>query len=440
MIMKKIITLLFLIIIFLSESGFTQTWESIGALGPTGNVKAIAESPTHEIYAGGAFTGSGNFYLAVWSGGSWNQLGSGINGPVFALVFIDNDLYIGGSFNLANGIAVNNIVKYNVVTNVWSDVGGGFNGQVKCFYVDTNNILYAGGAFSQSGVNTMNHISKLESGTWTPVDSGINSVVNAITEYSGSLWAGTENVSTPLYKNGVNGWNPDTIIKNGRVYALAEFSNNLYVGGDFSIPAIAAARFDGTNWGTIQTTFLPGDKIYALSPRSDIVLYIAGKFLNKGVPGFEADYIARINSPTTPLKSITVSSSKINGEVYAIGNQGGKVIAGGQFSSPASNIAITSTTINIDELSGLIVNKSFYPNPVSNKAYLNIRTKEHLKNPELKFYDMQSQLLRELNIDRRLNNKEVEFTIDCAELAPGNYFYTVSDNDKIITSDIFIVK
>src|SRR4051812_46611539 len=125
--MKKIITLFFLITIILSHHGFTQTWEPIGLLGPSGMVKAIAESPSHYIYAGGTFKGSGNYYLAVWAGGAWIELGSGINGPVYTLAFIHNDLYIGGSFNLANGITVNNIVKYNVATNVWSDVNGGFN-------------------------------------------------------------------------------------------------------------------------------------------------------------------------------------------------------------------------------------------------------------------------------------------------------------------------
>ncbi len=440
--MKKISTLLLLLFSLTKIDGVAQSWEtmSTGLGSSTESVKAIAESPGHEIYAGGTFTGSVS-YLAHWTGSSWTAVGSGVNGPVYALAFKNNDLYIGGSFSLAGGVTVSNIAKYNISTGVWSDVGGGFNGQVNCLFVSaTSGTLFAGGAFSLSGGNTMNHISKLVSTTWTQIGSGISAVVNSIAEFQNTQWAGCENTSAPVQKYGVSGWVGETGISGGKVYALASFSNNLYAGGDFTTPTFAAARFDGTSWGTIQTTFSPSDKIYAFSARYNTVLYIGGKFTNLGIPGSTASYIARINSPTTPIQTITLTSSTIGGEVYAIGNQSGKVIAGGKFSSPATNVAITSTTIDVNELSDLVINKSFYPNPVVDKAYISISTKERLKNPQIKIFGIQSQLITDLTIERTINNNEINFTVDCSTLPSGNYFYMVTENEKSVVTDHFIVR
>jgi len=440
--MKKISTLLVLLISLAQTKGIAQTWETMatGLGSSTETVKVIASSSGNEIYAGGTFSGSVS-YLARWTGSSWVQVGSGINGPVYALAFKNNDLYIGGSFTLAGGVTVSNVAKYNISTGVWSDVGGGFNGQVNCLYVSpTSGTLFAGGSFSQSGTDPMNHISKLVSTTWTQIGSGISAVVNSIAEFQNTQWAGCDNTSAPVQKYGVSGWVGETAVYGGKVYALATFSNNLYAGGDFSSPTFAASRFDGTTWGTIQTTFSPSDKIYAFSARFSTVLYIGGKFTNLGIPGSTASYIARINSPTTPIQTITLTSSTIGGEVYAIGNMSGKVIAGGKFSSPATNVAITSTTIDVNELADLVVNKNFYPNPVNGKAHLVINTKEKLKNPGIKIYGIQSQLLTDLSIEKTVNNNEIGFIIDCANLPTGNYFYMVTENEKNVLSDNFVVR
>ena len=441
--MKKLFTLLYLLILT-ALTVDAQTWESFaGGLGNgSGAVKAIAEDPvTHSIYAGGTFT-SPIAYLARWNGSAWEAVGTGVNGPVYALAFKNSELYVGGQFTAAGGTPVNNVAKW--VSPNWTDVGGGFNGQVNCLFVSTlNGSVYAGGNFTLSNSNTMNHVAKLVSTSWNQVGTGIGSIVNAFTEFNGVLYAGTENVGAPVSKFDGSVWSTISGLTGGKVYALASFSNYLYAGGDFSSPTIAAAKYDGTTWGTIQTTFGIGDKIYAFYRSSNNILYIGGKFVNLGIPSNRASYAAKILSPTTPIQGITLSSSTISGEVYAINglNSVGtaKAIVGGDFSAPVENIAITSLSINVDELSGLVIAKSFYPNPVKSTAHVRIQTSERLRNPAFKIYDMQSRLVEGISVDIQSAGNTLEASFDCSGLSSGNYFYQLTEDGISVLSDKFTV-
>ena len=53
-----------------------------------------------DLYAGGGFTTAGGIaanYIAKWNGSSWSALGSGMNGDcVYALAVSGSDLYAGG--------------------------------------------------------------------------------------------------------------------------------------------------------------------------------------------------------------------------------------------------------------------------------------------------------------------------------------------------------
>ncbi len=438
--MKKIITSLFIVSLLSINSGKAQTWMALstGLGSSTESIKAIAENPiTHEIYAGGTFT-SPVSYLAKWNGTTWEQVGNGITGPVYSLAFKDQELYVGGLFSIAGSASVNNIAKWALGS--WSDVGGGFNGQVNCIFINTTTeAIYAGGTFSLSGSNTMNHVSLLLANNWTQLGTGIAAVVNTITEFNGLLYSGCDNLSAPVQKFDGNNWSAVSGISGGKVYALAPFSNYLYAGGDFSVPTFAAAKYSGTSWGTIQTTFSSTDKIYAFSARSNTVLYIGGKFNSLGIPNLQSSYAAKINSPITPLQTITSISSVLNGEVYAIGNQNGKVIVGGKFTSPASNIAITSTTIDVNELSNFEITKNFFPNPTTGKAHLSIFSIERLINPILKVYDLQSKQIKNLLTEININNNDIEFIFDCTNFPAGNYYYILNSDGNDILSDKFVI-
>ena len=440
--MKKIITLISILIILVTFDIPAQTWldMSTGLGISTESVKAIAVAPNGTIYAGGTFTNANPSlsYLVKWSGTAGEAVGSGVNGPVDGLgIKTSSEVFVGGDFTTAGGVAVNNIAKWS--GSAWTDVGGGFNDEVSCIYVSAGTgSVYAGGKFSLSGTTTMNHISKLNGTTWTALGSGISSTVNAIMENNSILYAGTDALSAPVKKFDGSTWSDVAGLSSGKVYALASFNSQLYAGGDFSSPTFAAARYDGTNWNTIVTTFSSADKVYAMLSRFGI-LYIGGKFSNLGIPGSQSSYAARKMSANNPIQSITATSSTINDEVYAIGNQSGKVIVGGKFTN-FNHIAITSTTIGVEEISSIVSGYNFYPNPVSTKANLTVQTTENLKNPELKIFDLQSRIIDNLNIDGITNGNEINFSIDCSSLPKGTYYYLLTEEGKNVLSRQFIVE
>ena len=64
----------------------------------------------NEMYVSGAFTSIGGVKMnriACWDGIAWNSLGAGLDGDVFVMCAYGTDLYVGGSFNSADGMPAN---------------------------------------------------------------------------------------------------------------------------------------------------------------------------------------------------------------------------------------------------------------------------------------------------------------------------------------------
>ena len=440
--MKKIY-LLSLIVLFALTKTDAQVWTSLGtnALGTSSlNVKALAVSPVDgSIYAGGTFNGTINYIAKRNSAsGVWEAIGSSVNGPVYALTFYNNELYVGGVFTTAGGNAAKNIAKLSS-SGTWSAVGNGVDDQVNCLFVSTNNTLYAGGKFNNNGTATaaLAHIAKWNGSDWAAVGNGLSSsIIRTIAEYNSTIYVGTENTATPIYSFNGSSFSAVTSVTGGKVYALATYGNYLYAGGDFSQPTFAATRFNGSTWGTISTTFLASEHISSLYVRAG-VLYIGGVFTNKGVTN-NANYIAKVllqGSNPTPLQTI-LSGNSLGGDVFAINNSNGKVLAGGNFTT-WNNAAITSTTIGVDEITNVVSDLKFYPNPVQSSATLDISFNEFVGSTSISFYDMQSRLIT-LPVETQNDGTHSRFSIDCSTLPEGNYFYMVSSEGKAVANGMFV--
>jgi hypothetical protein len=441
--MKKISTLFTLILFFTVYNGTAQIWQDMDqGLGLTGeSVKAIAVDPSGNIYVGGTFTGPTISYLAKWNGTAWENVGTGVNGPVYAIgIKTASDIYVGGAFTMAGGTAVSNIARWS--GSAWSDIGGGFNDQVNCIFVPGSGIVYAGGKFSQSSGVAMNHIARLSGTAWTQLGAGINSPVNAIAEHNGNIHAGCEDLNNPVKKFDGTAWSDLTGISGGKVFALASFSGNLYAGGEFSMPFPAAVKHDGSSWSSILTTFAFTDKIYCMLSRNGVLL-LGGKFTNLGLNGAKASYIAKKPATGNPIQSITDVTSVLNDEVYAIGYKttpsSNYVIAGGKFSN-FNHVAITATTIGIDEISDDVVEHNFYPNPVKEKAHLFVKTSGKFVHPELKILDLQARIIPAGLSAASSNPDEIDYSIDCSQLARGTYYYLLTDEGRRIISRQFVIE
>lgn len=153
----------------------TSPWFAYSDSQPT--VNALAFMGTN-LYAGGNFTNIGGVaanFFAKWDGSNWSAGGGGVfsthpyAGGVSALATIGTNLYVGGFFTNAGGVAVNNIAKWD--GSNWSALGSGINGQVNALAVSGTN-LYVGGGFTSAGGVAVNGIAQWNGTNWSALGTG----------------------------------------------------------------------------------------------------------------------------------------------------------------------------------------------------------------------------------------------------------------------------
>jgi len=103
------------------------------------DVWALTVDSLGDVYAGGYFTTAGGVaanYIAKWDGTAWSALGTGAGRQdnytpcVWALAVDDSgNLYAGGYFTTAGGVDVNYIAKWD--GTAWSTVGTGTDSGVR---------------------------------------------------------------------------------------------------------------------------------------------------------------------------------------------------------------------------------------------------------------------------------------------------------------------
>jgi hypothetical protein len=177
-------------------------------------------------------------------------VGEGGFDQVNALAVLGADLYAGGSFRTAGGIAASNVAKWDGAA--WSALEWGVNGQVHALAA-SDSAVYAGGGFTAAGRSEVNgitqwreanHIAKWNGSAWEALRYGLSSDVYALAVVGPDLYAGgyfrtfftDEGESPASYLAKWNGseWSALGSGTNGPVWALAASGTNLYAGGWFS--------------------------------------------------------------------------------------------------------------------------------------------------------------------------------------------------------------
>ncbi len=207
-----------------------SSWSALG--GPGGGVRggvdgapvqALAVSGNN-LYVGGSFTNAGSIVvtnLAMWNGATWSALGTGLReiyyekanlsyGNVESLLISGTNLYVGGIFTNAGGVAANNIAVWN--GSGWSALGGGVGGNVGAMALNGTN-LYVGGGSTNADSVSANDIAIWNGSSWSALGSGIGKAKDDANgnEYVESMAMDGTNLLVGGYFSLAGGWKASNI-------------------------------------------------------------------------------------------------------------------------------------------------------------------------------------------------------------------------------------
>ncbi len=182
------------------------TWQALGD-GVDGIVYALAPSPLGGVFVGGYFTNVGDLpanHIARWSGSSWSYLRSGVSesqggSKVLCLLSLPNgDLIVAGRFSHADGVLANNIARWD--GSRWSSLGTGVSDAVNSGPLETeirslallqNGDIVAGGDFGGAGGVEAHNIARWDGQAWWPLGLGTDGPVYSLASLSnGEVAAG----------------------------------------------------------------------------------------------------------------------------------------------------------------------------------------------------------------------------------------------------------
>lgn len=337
------------------------TWDSQFTLPPglNGYVYAMA-SLGNDLYVGGLFTEVGSNAISgvvKWDGTNWSGLGTGVSGPVYALEANGTNLYVGGQFDSAGGVAATNVAKWNGVA--WEALGGGVDQGglyavpvVFALYVQGGD-LFVGGQFQMAGGIAAVNVARWDGSAWHAMDTGAflpddpdpwgavlaltgdgtNVYVGGIFIQAGSIaatnlarWDGSAWEAIGDCTGGLPNVTYQGYERYGSVSALATHQGALFVGGGFGfvgrMPAQGLARWDGATWQNVGA--ITGE-VNALESYAES-LYVAGNFVMTG--GIETTNAAVWTTGTWSALNAQVQAGE---SINSLHHRGTELCLGGFF-------------------------------------------------------------------------------------------------------------
>jgi len=240
------------------------------------------------VYAGGSFTNVTDSFtfpvnhIALWDGFNWYSLGSGVNpnSTVNAIAVSGNNVYIGGTFTNASGVAANRIAMWDGAN--WNSLGtgsaNGVNGTVLAIAINGTDV-YVGGTFANAGTTVVRGIARWDGASWSGLGSGAT---------------GTSTAEVRALAFGAD----------GKLYCCGRFTN---LSG---ITASSIARWDGAKWEALGSGFFADSAIVrgtGLAIRANDV-YAVGTFAGAGLS--DSSGIARWNETLDFTPPLTMSFSR----------------------------------------------------------------------------------------------------------------------------------
>jgi hypothetical protein len=381
-----------------------NAWSAVGNLTLTG-FNSVYEIAFYNdlIYIGGAFTdlngiaeadyvASYNTMAATWSSLGDNGVGVGSIASYVSALAVDSsngDLYVGGSFTNADGIAeADRIAKWN--GSAWSALGTGIpNNVVYSILVNSSTEIYVGGSFTDvDSIAAADHVAKWNGSAWSALGSysangalnvsGISSPgVRSMLLNSGTLYVGGAfNMSDPSlaagkylaqYTIGTNEWgivddngsggSPLTLASTTGLYSIAFSAGELYLGGYQSgFDDNGAIQPNADYFSSVNTTthawsaYGIDNGVFQRNPVQAIAaigtdVYVAGFFADANRDS-RMDYLIRWDgSAWNPVGNLNQTNGSINNRVYALAVDGADLYVGGIFTSVENEgVPVTGTS------------------------------------------------------------------------------------------------
>jgi trimeric autotransporter adhesin len=305
-------------------------------------VNAVATSG-NDIYVGGNFHVAGGVaanYIAHWNGSSWLPLGVGVNGPVNAIAVTAAGVYAGGEFTMAGGTNANYIAFWD--GSRWYALGGGMSDIVNALAANSH-YLFVGGDFLSADGTAANHVAQWDGSSWSALAAGVSGPVQCLAVSSNDLYAAGSNIGAVEHWDGSQWSSLGTV--DDSVSAIASAAGAVYVGGAFSqvngIGAQGIAEWVGGQWspvgGGVGDPVLPYVNSITLDGTN---VYAGGTFTTAG--GIGANRIAMWDGTQwhalgTGVTGATLTSACI---VNSIGLANGQVYAGGAFLAAGGDATI----------------------------------------------------------------------------------------------------
>ncbi len=355
-----------------------QGWHQL-ASGTNGAVNAIAFSSS-KVLVGGSFTSAGGVSanaIAEWTGSAWQALGGGMkngsgNGQVDAVTVdpVSGNVYAGGNFATADGQTANGIAVWN--GTAWSPLGTGllWNGFAAYVYamVYANSTLYVGGNFTQAGSTKVDALAEWHNGTWSTVggagvstSAGVAGTVYAMTRdpANGTLYvAGAFAQAGGSFSHGgpVTGAAPALNVAAfngtswsglgaglaGTVRGLTDWGGRVFASGTLSGSVPVLATWTGSTWAPvgqgIDGTSTAG-AVLGSSAAEGVVAF--GLFQTAGGRSIELNQIGRWNGATWLGFGLGVP-----GTVTALAGSNHDLYTAGSFSTAGSATAASIAHFN----------------------------------------------------------------------------------------------
>jgi Heavy metal binding domain len=253
-----------------------RRWRPLGA-GVDGTVRAIAVVG-HDVFVGGEFTqagGQASRAIARWDGARFWPLGTGLAGSrdavrptaVYAIAVRGKDVYIGGRFVTAGGETANGIARWDGTR--FSTLHGGvesdrFDGIVLAMAFFRGD-LYVGGQFLTAGGVAARNIARWDGNAFSPLGAGVAGGLERVAALAASgdrlfvggdfTMAGDAPAGHLATWDGA-AWHPSGLRTAESVRAIAAGGSALYVtGGAFTAEDGAKAggivQWDGHGWSAV---------------------------------------------------------------------------------------------------------------------------------------------------------------------------------------------